>query len=221
MNHSPADTVVDPAATRVVGARGFTLIELTVVLGVIVTLALILTPSITSYMNDARTSRARSDVSTIASAILQFNRDTALYPQWKLAQNGGAGLANDKVDLLISSGNIPGVAQANLWTTGTSTGLNDILVYNTPGHTVRTATSSLGWNGPYLSSAVDTDPWGYRYAVNVGLLDATTGALTAAGAPKSAVWVVSAGPNGSLDTAWSQTTTTAAVGGDDIAFRLQ
>ena len=41
--------------------RGFTLIELTVVLAVLVTLALVLTPSITNFINDSRVARARTD----------------------------------------------------------------------------------------------------------------------------------------------------------------
>lgn len=203
------------------GARGFTLIELTVVLGVIVTLALVLTPSIANYLSDARLSRARNDTRTITAAITQFNRDTGLYPLWVQSQNGGPGTAADKVDLLISRGNIPAAVQSSLWITGSSTGLTDVLVFNSPAHIVRTAASSLGWNGPYMSSAIDADPWNNRYAVNVALLDSTNGTMTMAGTPKNAVWVLSAGPNGTLETAWAQAATTAAVGGDDIGFRLQ
>jgi prepilin-type N-terminal cleavage/methylation domain-containing protein len=211
----------DPSATRLSGARGFTLIELTIVLGVIVTLALVLTPSIANYLTDARASRARNDARTIASAIVQFNRDTGFYPLWTQSQNGGAGTTANRVDLLVSRGNIPGTAQSSLWTTGTSFGLTEALVYNTPAYTVRTATSTLGWNGPYLSSVIEADAWGNRYAVNVGLLDSTSGGLTAAGTPKSAVWVLSAGANGSLETSYTQPATTAVVGGDDIGFRIQ
>ncbi|MEX2270382.1 MAG: hypothetical protein WD690_02855, partial [Vicinamibacterales bacterium] len=178
------------------GAPGFTLIELTIVLGVIVTLALVLTPSITNYLSDARVSRSRNDVKTIASAIIQFNRDTGLYPLWSQAQNGGAGTTANKVDLLVSRGTIPAAATSSLWTTGTTAGLTESLIYNTPAYTIRTATASLGWNGPYLSSAIDADPWSNRYAVNVGLLDSTSGGLTIGGTPKSAVWVLSAGANG-------------------------
>ncbi len=202
-------------------SRGFTLIELTVVLGVIVTLALVLTPSISNYLSDARASRARNDVKTIASAIIQFNRDTGLNPMWSAASNGGAGTAANKVDLLVSNGNIPSAAQSSLWTTGTSATLLGSLISNSPGYTARTASSNLGWNGPYLSSAIEGDPWNNRYAVNVGLLDSTSGGLTMAGTPKSAVWVLSAGANGSLETGYGQPATTAVLVGDDIGFRIQ
>lgn len=201
--------------------RGFTLIELTVVLAVIVTLALVLTPSIANYISDARVARAQSDTQTIASALVQFNRDTGFYPLWSQSQNGGAGTAANRVDLLVSGGNIPAATQSSLWITGTSAGLTEVLISNAPGYTARTAASAFGWNGPYLSSAIGADSWNHRYAVNVSLLDSTTGGLTIAGTPKSAVWVLSAGANGSVETAYSQPATIAVLGGDDIGFRIQ
>lgn len=190
-------------------------------LGVIVTLALVLTPAIGNYLSDARTSRTRNDVKTIASALIQFNRDTGLYPMWAAAASGGAGTAANKVDLLISNGNIPSAPQSTLWTTGTSATLIGSLISNTPGYTARTASSNFGWNGPYLSSAIEGDPWNNRYAVNVGLIDSTSGGLTMAGTPKSAVWVLSAGQNGTLETGYGQPATTGALAGDDIGFRIQ
>jgi len=202
-------------------ARGFTLIELTVVLAVIVTLALILTPSIVNFINDSRTARARADTHAISAALVQLYRDTGFFPQWTTANNGGPGLAANKVDLLISPGNVPSVATPNTWTTGTSDQLTNQLIANTPAYTMRTATSTFGWNGPYLSSTINSDPWNNRYMVNVGLIDNTQGTQDAAGATKSAVWAISAGPNGTIDTAYTQPITTAVIGLDDIGVRLQ
>jgi prepilin-type N-terminal cleavage/methylation domain-containing protein len=201
--------------------RGFTLIELTVVLAVIVTLALVLTPSITNFINDSRVARSRSDTGTLAASVTQFYKDNGFFPQWSLSNGGGPGLPADKVDLLISPGNIPGVAVANLWTTGTTSQLAELLMTNAPGYVTRTTTSQFGWNGPYLTSAVSADAWNNRYAINVGLLDASLGTQTAAGVTKSAVWVISAGPNGLLETTHSQPLTTAQPSGDDIAVKLQ
>ena len=200
---------------------GFTLIELTVVLAVIVTLALVLTPSITGFLNDSRMARTQQDTKTLAAAITQFYRDNGFYPQWSLANGGGPGLAGNKVDLLVSPGNVPVVAAPNTWTTGSTDQLADQLVANAPGYTMKTATSQFGWNGPYLTSTVNADAWNNRYSVNIGLLDTTQGTQTAAGATKSAVWVISAGANGQMDTPYSQVMTTAAPSGDDIAVKLQ
>src|SRR5215212_9164466 len=108
-------------AARELGARndprGFTLIELTVVLAVIVTLTLIITPSITNFINDSRVARSRTDTQTVASAVTQFYKDNGFFPQWSAANGGGPGGAANKVDLLVSPGNVPLVASANTWTT--------------------------------------------------------------------------------------------------------
>jgi prepilin-type N-terminal cleavage/methylation domain-containing protein len=203
------------------GSGGFTLIELTVVLAVIVTLALILTPSITNFISDARVARTKSDTQTMASSIVQFYKDNGFFPQWSQAVAGGPGGSANMVDLLITPGNTPGVPVANPWTTGTTGALAEQLLSNTPGYTMKNATAQFGWNGPYVSSAIGADAWNNRYAVNVGLIDTTMGTQTAEGTSKSAVWVISAGPNGQIETAYSQPITTARAIGDDIAVRVQ
>jgi prepilin-type N-terminal cleavage/methylation domain-containing protein len=202
-------------------ARGFTLIELTVVLAVIVTLALVLTPSIINFINDSRVARARTDTQTIGAAIIQFYRDNGFFPQWTMSNAGGPGTNASRVDLLVSPGNVPTVSAPNLWTTGSASQMADQLVSNAPGYTQRTATSTFGWNGPYVSNAINSDPWNNRYMVNIGLIDTTQGTQTSGGAPKSAVWVISAGPNGGIDTPHSQAMTVAVIGLDDIGIRLQ
>ena len=201
---------------------GFTLIELTVVLAVIVTLALVLTPSIINYITDSRVARTRSDTQTMSAAIVQFYRDNGFFPQWSTAgATGGPGLPADLVDLLVGPGNTPTVAVANTWTTGTTDAMADQLVANAPGYTAKTAAAQFGWNGPYVTSAIGADPWNNRYMVNVGLIDTTVGTQTSGGVTKSAVWMISAGPNGQIETAYTQPITTAVASGDDIAFRIQ
>jgi type II secretory pathway pseudopilin PulG len=201
---------------------GFTLIELTVVLAVVVTLALVLTPSIANSINDARMARARNDCQTIASGIYQFFRDTGYFPLWRAAQGGGAGAPAHRLQLLVGRGNIPLEDVPTLWTTGAAGGLTEQLVTNTPGYAMRTPTSQFGWNGPYFSSELASDPWGNRYMVNVALIDLSPGAATANGRAKMAVWVLSAGPNGVIETPFAASILTATqAGGDDIATRIQ
>jgi prepilin-type N-terminal cleavage/methylation domain-containing protein len=201
--------------------RGFTLVELTVVLAVIVTLALVLTPSIANFINDARVARARIDCQTIASGIYQFYRDTGHFPAWTLSQNGGVGLRANRLQLLMSRGNVPLEETPSLWTTGAAGPLADQLLTNTPGYALKTPTSQFGWNGPYFSTELGADPWGNRYVVNIGLIDTSPGAVMANGQPKLAVWVLSAGPNGTIETPFTQPLLTATLGGDDIGTRIQ
>ncbi len=200
---------------------GFTLIELTVVLSVIVTLALMLIPAVANFLNDSRAARARVDVRTIADAIARFYKDNGFYPQWSTAQNGGPGTQASKIDVLVSPGNVPSSSDSTVWTTGATDALGDQLMTNAPTYALRTAGAQFGWNGPYLSSEFGPDSWANRYMVNIGLLDPTPGAAGEGGATKSAVWVVSAGPNGAIETAYSQTVLKAVLGGDDIGLRLQ
>jgi type II secretory pathway pseudopilin PulG len=197
------------------------LIELTVVLAVLVTLALVLTPSITNFINDSRIARTRTDTQTLATAVVQFYKDNGFFPQWSASNTGGPGTAANKVDLLIGPGNVPAVTTPNTWTTGRSSTLTDQLVANGPGYTLKTSSSPFGWNGPYLSSTVGADAWNNRYMINVGLIDTSQGTQTSTGTIKSAVWVISAGANGQIETAYSQPITTAVAGGDDIAVRVQ
>lgn len=203
------------------GLCGFTLIELTVVLAVIVTLALVLTPSIINFITDARFARARNDTQTVSAAIIQFYRDNGFFPQWTTASAGGPGTNANKVDLLVSVGNLPTEATASTWTNGSTDLLEDQLLSNAPAYTARTATNTFGWNGPYLSSSIGADSWNNRYMVNIGLIDTTQGTQTGAGATKSAVWVISAGANGQMETTYTQPITTAVTSGDDIAIRIQ
>lgn len=201
--------------------RGFTLIELTVVLAVIVTLALVLTPSISNFITDSRVARARADTQTLSAAVITFFRDNGFYPQWSLANNGGPGLPANRVDLLVSTGNIPSVAAPNTWTTGTTDQLEDQLIANAPGYTAKTATSSFGWSGPYISNTISADPWNSRYMVNIGLMEAGQGTQASGGGTKSAVWIISPGPNTTIETAYTQAMTVAVLAGDDIGIRLQ
>lgn len=220
MSHATSDPACDRCRAPGHGA-GFTLIELTVVLAVIVALALILTPSIANFINDARIARGRVDCSTVTSALVQFYNDNGFFPQWTLAQNGGPGTSASKVELLVSPGRIP-EAQASTWTTTAKTDLlSNQLMSNAPGYALKTAGSPFGWNGPYLSSEIGADPWNNRYMINVGSLDPAAGVQGQGGVGKDAVWVISAGPNGTVETIYSQPATLAVRGGDDIAIRLQ
>jgi hypothetical protein len=87
---------------------------------------------------------------------------------------------------------------------------------------MRTPSSQFGWNGPYFSSDIEADPWGHRYSVNVALIDLSPGAATASGQAKMAVWVISAGPNGIIETPFAASILSSAQpGGDDIGTRIQ
>ena len=66
-------------------SKGFTLIELAVVLAIIAILAAILTPMVTGYLDQARVARAQADARTIADAVKLYQRDTGRWPVYASA----------------------------------------------------------------------------------------------------------------------------------------
>lgn len=190
--------------------RGFTLIELVVVLAVIAILAAILTPIVTSYIDRAKVSAAHSDVNNIAAAITQFNIDTKLWPIYKT----NADIPNGSVwSVLRGPGDQASVAAvANTWTDiingeGT-TSLNIVLNTNFLGLPTQGARA---WRGAYLE--LGTDPWGASYYVTAAHMH--PGSTFAA-------YVISAGSNQTIETLYAQLRSeTLQVGGDDIVQRLR
>jgi len=82
-------------------------------------------------------------------------------------------------------------------------GIIGLLLLGTPGYNVASAQPHR-WRGPYMEG-LSADPWGFRYAVNVGLFGGDDG---------QAVFVLSAGPNGLVETPFAMVG--IQQGGDDI-----
>jgi hypothetical protein len=107
------------------------------------------------------------------------------------------------------------------WVTGTTDLFANHLVNNVPGYALKTTDAVPGWNGPYLSSLPQADPWGNRYMVNVVFLKPGGGMVSEGGQTKRAVFVLSAGPDGMIQTPFEQDATNVVLGGDDILERIQ
>ena len=187
------------------GKKGFTLIEVIVILAVIAILAAVLTPMIIGYISDARTRRAQSDVKIIASAVLAFNKDMKDWPIWvtntdrKTPGTPYAALTSGDGD--IPTGTIPTPLGS----------IDEQLMTNVP---VYPGTGGSKWVGPYLET-VKADPWGNKYYIDVvGLQPNNLSSFKPA-------YVVSAGPNKKLDTASGQSGPLVTIGDDDIVFRIK
>lgn len=197
--------------------KGFTLIELAVVLAIIAVLAAILTPMAINYLDQARVSRAMADASTISQAIQLYRRDTGYYPIYASLAHAQAGTTD--YGTLVGAGNIPTVTGSgwggNLGAVGTTIG-SIVTVLNTAPTSMGTNAENPGkasYRGPYIGT-LDTDPWGNAYIV--GNLSPTFGNLASTHA-----FVVSAGPDGQLQTSAIQTSTSgAAASGDDILVQI-
>src|SRR2546427_12150997 len=100
--------------------RGFTMMEMVIVLAIIAILAAVLTPIVVGYVDQSRVAKTQSDVRTIGEAIGRFERDVGRYPMWSTAnallQDSSANLVT-----LRGPGNLPTEASTTAWTSATPT----------------------------------------------------------------------------------------------------
>lgn len=210
--------------------RGWTLVEVTIILIVLAILAALLAPSIGRYVHWAKVCRAREDVRAIGNVMSLMLFETGVE---HLHRSGSDGLGGppaltdaNRVDLLVGDGDIPETypgINATLWNRAlTVAGVDTIknhLTTNTPGGLVanryRTVIdvgfTEFAWRGPYMTAPITADPWGNRYMSNVAFLDPNPEDPTAVlGTPVAIAnqleWVVqptvvlSAGPDKTVDT---------------------
>jgi prepilin-type N-terminal cleavage/methylation domain-containing protein len=195
-------------------SKGFTLIELAVVLAIIAVLAAILTPMVTNHLDQARNTRALADTKLIADAINLFKRDLGYYPVF--ATLAGAKAAQGTTSSYLmgpSTGATPTatLGSSTSWVTLLGSSTFDIVTQlNTtwadaaqndknPGH--------VSFRGPYIGN-LDSDPWGNKYVV-ANLTSATKRAF-----------VISAGPNGILETDPTQAFVAFTCSADDLCSTI-
>jgi type II secretory pathway pseudopilin PulG len=112
-------------------------------------------------------------------------------------------------------------AERHRWKEVPAGGLDDVLMTNRQGYRYRRPGEYGGWNGPYVSGEIKGDPWGNQYLINSQWLDGGSSTADAAGRPRRAVFVVSAGADGIIDTPFEQSIVDARAHGDDIVIRIQ
>lgn len=223
--------------------RGVTIVEMTVVLSVMFILAGVMSPIVSESITTARAVRAKNDALMIASGLVNFQRDLA-----GDAGTLGSALTSDTAielpDVLMTAGSLPivdngpgsalsglhgvdtttsglhEVGSTRMWVDADRDRLEDHLVRNGNGYRLRKPGEYGGWNGPYVSSALKGDPWGNSYLVNTGFLGGAS-AADGQGGVRRAVFVVSAGADGILQTPFNQPLTDARAYGDDIVVRIQ
>lgn len=183
MNHRAVRNAVGNGRRSCGGERGFSILEATVVLAMMAIVAATASGHIKEFLDTARNIKAQGDVRTLVTSITQFLNDVGRLR----GPNGGAAPS-----LLVSAGDIPEVATAEgaEWTRPLDARhVQDLyahLVENSVGYPMDAGEGNR-WRGPYVEG-LKTDPWGFRYAVNIGC-------LTAAG-PGYMTIAVSAGPDG-------------------------
>ncbi len=194
--------------------KGFTLIEIVVVLAIIAVIAAFLTPMLFEYLKESKGSRAKADTRAIAAAITNFNRDTGVYPIYK----DSVARSTATILLLNTDGKEPEFADGLTFEHDTNTGVLEVPL--SKGNIANTSTqynnTTLGkgqnWKGPYLTD-FKSDPWGNKYYV---VLDGVQ--------PDNynSAFVISAGPNGQIDTTRLQLSNSGwSANNDDIIYRIK
>jgi len=89
------------------GEKGFTLMEIVVVLGVIALLGAILTPMILTYVEDAKRARAEGDAQQLGAAVAKLTKDVDHFPAYT---DGNQTSGDATIHLLCSPGNLPTLA---------------------------------------------------------------------------------------------------------------
>ena len=186
--------------------KAFTLVEIIVILAVVSILVAIVTPTVLKYISEAQESRAEEDVRNLSVVINDLIKDTGQYPGSKLPVVGG-------IQTTYICG--PGTKLGGAWGDGTTCA--DIIMHiveNDPsqdGNAGSTGdyrtTGRRKYKGPYVQ-ILNEDPWGNAYQIN---------ATTLIGGNTSPTWIISAGPNGTFDTA----PTATAITGDDMGVRVK
>src|SRR6266540_4367667 len=87
--------------------KGFTLIELAVVLAIIAVLAAVLTPLVTGYLDQARIARAQADVRTIADSLKLHQRDSGRYPIYATLADYPSTIAGGSGKVILGAGSTP------------------------------------------------------------------------------------------------------------------
>ncbi len=199
--------------------RGFTLIEIVIVLAVIAVLAAFLIPTMWGHSEKSRALRAMNDCKTIAEAIMNFYQDTRAWPVYSdSATTPVTPPSKATIDVLFTDGNEAELG-SNItgWPPGGNrSALQDHLEKGrTSGGQSYPTALPFAWKGPYLTD-FKSDPWGSKYYINATYLQP--------GSANNAVWVLSAGPNGLIETNFTQPvsgTMAPSLGGDDIGYRIK
>lgn len=149
-------------------ARGFTLIELVIVVAVIAILAALLVPTILGQAEKARQSRARADTTEIAKAAARLRTDTE--------QTDADCYTYDVLVAQPAAGAGPDVTGAGV----DGCDLSTLALCSDP--TLPPGLTCFG--GPYLANNGNQDPWGTAYTI---AYDGTTSAITVTSAGRDRI----------------------------------
>lgn len=204
--------------------RGFTLIEMVVVLVVIAILAAILFPTIAKHIKDSKITRAQNEEQVITAAIMMLYKDTGKWPCTNA--NGPTGnvdriLTGEPTDPIVTTAAPGARTGAAYWGTyGSTKHIYDYLFYNNPdddsGPTNQNQvgqdypiSGEFSWKGPYIDKRSYLDPWGNQYVISARYFP------TSSVSAHHKVLILSAGFDNLWSTAFSDGVTRLTTPSDD------
>ncbi|MCA8941357.1 MAG: type II secretion system protein GspG [Planctomycetes bacterium] len=197
---------------------GFTLVEVIVVLGVILMLAGIAVPMISSYVDDGKRARAEAEVKMLGAALTSVYKDVGVFATRGRNGSNGTLYALFSGPTMPTSNPFAANHSFSNWARHATRGdlMDHHLLENAPGGQTSAAYDTSGstqWRGPYVAGSTPLDPWGRPYVASV------IGSWYSHATRYKRMYVLSAGPNGRIDTDRDSTATTE-IAGDDIGMIL-
>jgi prepilin-type N-terminal cleavage/methylation domain-containing protein len=209
--------------------KGFTLIEMIFVLGIIITLTAIFAPLAMDKLSQSNTVKAKADIDAIAASLTNFFSDLGNFPSCDSTTDCDplSDAVNNLSFLAVCTGagscagEYPGDSGA-LWNLAANDEaapeINNFfnhIVINNPNQDATengagTDYKTTKWKGPYITK-LGPDPYGNAYIIHVGAMQ-KNGSPIGAGTPRG--WILSAGADGNLDTA----PTDSVLSNDDIGY---
>lgn len=204
--------------------KGFTLLEMALVLGILAVLAAIFLPIGLNQLRQADIVKANADIQELASALTLFYKDLRHLPACNSPAGNtdcsprigtGANDNNNLQFLAVGPGDgslasyyppgttVPawGFADADETTLGKNNAFNHFVINNPDangqigtGNDYATS-GTLVWAGPYVTR-LGLDPWGNAYIISIGAMEASGLPI----AVDAMGWIISAGPNGTIET---------------------
>ena len=196
---TPADRVSVARAA----VRGFTVPQLTGAITLLLIAALVVPALAAHVVHQRRLARAVADLTRVAAALRELAPEEGTGPWW----SGSVTTAGPPVATLAGPGEMPKSPTFPEWLEGPSGALD-------PAGSTTGASNRLR-----LVPEIGVDPWGNRYLVNIGAARRIDSPGTGP-RPPQAIWVLSAGSNGIIETPYNQPAARATVGGDDVAVRV-
>jgi type II secretory pathway pseudopilin PulG len=220
-------------------SSGFTLVEVTIILLILVILGAILLPTILRFIDLARLARVKEDVGALAAVTALFLYDNCI--SWFFV-DGDWNCYSDinRIDMLIGDGDIPPTIFANgsyddFWSKpfGRDQFVDRIenhLALGDPFYPIDNSPSTspyplnltqnpwgCGFRGAYLATPINPDPWGNRYMINVAWLgprgtSRVFGTTSQAEFNNYDVFVLSAGPDEIVSTEFQVGTPPIPIG---------